>query len=149
MHYRTAGPNDDLLQIREFCLEALKESPHKDVVDIDRVTNYCWSCMKDGELRVLFLMLDEDKLVGVLFGAATENVLYPSVGGEVFWYVKPEYRGKSALKLFDMFDDWSKSFAYSACSYFPSGQDLSKLYERYGYKPVEISYVRKNNENDI
>lgn len=141
--YKLALPDDNLVQIRDYVIAAVKETPHKEP-EVENITQLCWSCMRDGVDRVIFLMMDDEELVGLVMGVVTSNVLYPSVAQEILWHVKPEYRGKNALKLFQLFDDWAKLAPYSTVSYFSNGPDLSRTYERFGYQPIEISYLRKN-----
>lgn len=144
LHHKLATTEDSLEKIRDFCMEALKETPHAHMADPERITPFVYSFMLDGIDKVLFLMLDDEEIVGVIFGVVTQNVLYPQIATEVFWFVKPEHRGKAAIEFFKLYDNWAMLSPYSTVSYFHGGQDLSRTYERFGYKPLEINLVRKN-----
>ena len=144
LHHKLATKEDSIEKIRDFFMAALQETPHAKMADPERLTPFLYSFMLDGIDKVLFLMLDDEELVGVIMGVVTQNVLYPQLASEVFWFVKPEYRGKAAIELFQLYDNWAKLCSYSTVSYFSTGKDLSGVYERFGYQHVEVNMLRKN-----
>ena len=144
LHHKLATSEDKIEDIRDFVFDALQETPHAEMADKSRLTPFLYSFMLDGINKVMFLMMDDETVVGIILGVVTENVLYPEIASEVFWFVKPEYRGKAAIEFFELYDNWAKLSPYSTVSYFSTGKDLSAVYERFGYKHVEVNMLRKN-----
>ncbi len=67
---------------------------------------------------------------------------------EMFWFVLPEYRGRSdALRLFSAFEDWAVEVNADMISMIHllalAPDKLEKLYRRRGYTPIEVNYIKE------
>jgi GNAT superfamily N-acetyltransferase len=71
---------------------------------------------------------------------------------ELMWYVNQAHRGTSAgIKLMKEMELYAKergadTLVMIAPYYSPSSKDVSKLYERYGYKRLETHYIKELNK---
>ena len=97
----------------------------------------------------LFLVAEhKHKVVGLFFAIKTTLPLYKTTTTfEIAWYVLPKYRkGKLAIQLFKTYEYWSKEIAKAdICQAGTSIElDLTNLYTRMGYTPVEKSFVKDN-----
>lgn len=100
-----------------------------------------------------------DTDAGVIFGSFNDNtgefegglgaVIYPDPNSgdpltcEMFWYMKPECRG-NGMRLLEAYENWAKSkgahriYMIHLLELHPDV--MRKIYERRGYKPVEVGY---------
>jgi len=94
----------------------------------------------------VFVALDENKLVGIILGIASEPAFAHGLAAtELAWWVDPDYRGtKVGPELMKHYEDWCDSIGANVCvmSTYPkvSPESLGKFYERNGYELGEISY---------
>jgi GNAT superfamily N-acetyltransferase len=99
----------------------------------------------DSDLGAIFV---DDKINGAI-GA----LLYPHyfnhntlTGGELFWWVNPEHRGRLGSQLLDTMEEWVESMGATSFQmialeeYKPSA--IGKIYENRGYRPLEHTYLR-------
>jgi hypothetical protein len=92
---------------------------------------------------VMILLSDHGMLIAFASQAPFSN---HKVSTEVAWWVNPECRGKrDSLLLLDAYEIWSRKVGCSLCqvAMLPSVTDLSKFYEKRGYKLLEQSYVKE------
>lgn len=62
---------------------------------------------------------------------------------ETVWYIAPDARGRSALKMLHAYEVWAKEQGCTAIGMASlETNDVSKLYERCGYKPVETHFLK-------
>lgn len=98
--------------------------------------------------HILLIAEEGERRVGMIAGYVTPHIYNPKIIGvqELFWWVLPEHRSSTAaLKLFKAFEDAAEDagMAYihmTSTVYTPT---LSKLYQRFGYKPVESSFYKE------
>ena len=89
----------------------------------------------------------EHKVVGLIAGMAVNNLTNNKAAlQEVIWYVDKEYR-KNGRILLQYFEEAAKAIGCSQivmalmCN---SGADkLGRFYERNGYKPFEVQYMKE------
>lgn len=92
---------------------------------------------------VMILMTDHGMLIA---HAGEAPFSQDRVSSEVAWWVDPEGRGhRDSLLLFEAYEVWSRKVGCRLCqvAMLPSVTDLSKFYERRGYKLLEQSYVKE------
>ena len=93
--------------------------------------------------EVMILLSDHGMLVGFASQAPFST---DRISTEVAWWVDPEGRGsRDSLALFEAYEFWSKKVGCRLCqvAMLPSVTDLSKFYEKRGYKLLEQSYVKE------
>lgn len=91
------------------------------------------------------LVLEEDSAVRGVLGF----ILFPHyfsgelTAGELIWYVEPEYRkGCPALKLLWAAEALAKKLGAKRMQFTAPTSDISRIYERFGYKQVEVSFQK-------
>ena len=105
----------------------------------------------DKRTLVIILLCDPDPY-GIIFGVKQELPFSDdSISTELIWWVDENRKDiRGLLWLYDAFEDWSKRVGVK---YIQSGMlldmaDLSKFYERRGYKRVEQSYFKEINNGN-
>ncbi len=83
----------------------------------------------------------EGKIVGLALGMISENFWdEQKIGRVILWYVDPEYRGVTAIRLFQGLGMWFKSkevdYVLATCDF---DSDASRAYRKMGFKPLEES----------
>lgn len=131
--------------------EALKESPWGSYGTInEKKVDFIIKMFLDhpNPMSGLFLSLDDNnKIIGVLAGIVTENVM-GSACQELMWYVVSDYRkGGVGLELIQKYEEWSKSLGVRFCSMShyenDTGNTVSKIFDKKGFKPIEHTYVKE------
>jgi GNAT superfamily N-acetyltransferase len=62
---------------------------------------------------------------------------------ETVWFVRPEARGRSAVQMLDEYEAWAREQGCRTVGMASlSTNDVSRLYERRGYVPVETHFVK-------
>lgn len=92
---------------------------------------------------------DKDKIAIIKDGGILLGMVGPSLVGpfnqciEIAWWVEPEKRGGS-LKMLKMYEDWAKSKNAKLIEVksMHKFQETGKIYERLGYEPLEMSWVK-------
>lgn len=65
------------------------------------------------------------------------------VAKETLWYISKKGRGGSAFKMLKEYEDWAKEQTCDIISMASLvSNDVSAIYERAGYKPMEIHFVK-------
>jgi GNAT superfamily N-acetyltransferase len=98
-----------------------------------------------------FVAETEDGLVGVIGVAVIVSPLTGErTGAEAIWWVDPPYRhGRTALRLWERAEAWARDQAAVLMHMIaPAGQDdVSALYARRGYVPLETTWQRRLDED--
>jgi GNAT superfamily N-acetyltransferase len=96
--------------------------------------------------HALCLVLDEDGAAqGVLMATATEHPFGPvRLARETLWWIEPDYRGASAVRMLDAFEEWARDqrCAFSGMAGLGGDPAVAKLYLRRGYSPAETHYLK-------
>ena len=62
---------------------------------------------------------------------------------ESIWFIRPAARGRSAMAMLDAYEAWARGQGCVTVGMASlSGHDVSKLYERRGYRPVETHFTK-------
>lgn len=62
---------------------------------------------------------------------------------ETAWYIEPEARGRSAIRMLDAYEAWAREQGcVRVCMASLATNDVSRLYERRGYAPAETHFVK-------
>ncbi len=90
------------------------------------------------------LIVYGDKPQGMIAGIIYEHYFNTEViSQELFWWVDPESRGGVGLKLLSAFENWSKdNGAEKIMMISLEANDVSKVYKKRGYAPLEHTFVR-------
>jgi len=99
----------------------------------------------ESDLGAIFVDDEVNGAIGALLYPHyfNHNIL---TGGELFWWVSPEYRGKLGSELLDAMEDWVESMGAASFQmialedYKPDL--LGKIYGKRGYSPLEHTYLK-------
>ena len=130
--------------ISRLCAAFTKESLTEYGLDVgeERLTEMIKLCK-----AVSFYMLVDRKLVGIIGGFLVNNLTNgkPALQ-EVVWYVDKAHRSHGR-KLLEYFEQAAKTMGAAhiimglMCN--SKAEKLGKFYERMGYKPFEIQYMKE------
>lgn len=81
---------------------------------------------------------------GVLMAMAFEH---PFGAGkwakETVWYIDPEFRGRAAIQMLALYEDWARSQGCVKIGMASlATNDVSRIYERKGYTPAETHFIK-------
>ena len=142
---------EDIPSIARLVDELHRESLHEFGTDLDIST-----VVRNIKLRmsapnqVVFVSEDEQGVSGSVMGYLAPSVLNDKqlVAAETFWYVsKGRRRKQTGVELLKAFESWSidigahKTVMTHMANLFP--ENIAKLYERSGYKLMELQYVKE------
>ena len=96
---------------------------------------------------VSFFLLVDGKVVGLIAGMKVNNLTNGKIGlQELIWYVDKPYRSRG-MKLLKYFEEAAKVMGAAhivmALMCNSKAEKLGRLYERQGYKPFEIQYMKE------
>lgn len=107
-----------------------------------------WSQLIKGGAGMVAMLIEHGEVVGTIGG-----ILHPDindgalVASEAFWFVAPEARGRGGLALLDEYERWAREVGASRVSmvhlFSLKPAPLARLYERRGYRPVEVHYIKE------
>lgn len=83
---------------------------------------------------------------GVLLAAAYRHPFGPvRVAKETLWWIDPAHRGRAAIRMLDAYEDWARQSGCDFVGMAGMGADpaVGALYERRGYRPAEINYLKR------
>lgn len=92
-----------------------------------------------------FIAQKNKKIIGIISGHIQEMWFSNTkIGQEAFWFVLPEYRGRIGIELFNKleYDLIEKGANIINMAHLNHGMDLSRFYEKNGYKLSELSYFK-------
>lgn len=62
---------------------------------------------------------------------------------ETIWFVRPSHRGRGSLGMVDLYEEWAAGLGCDrAVLTSLAGNDLSSLYQRRGYRPLETHFLK-------
>jgi hypothetical protein len=95
---------------------------------------------------MLCLVLDVDGTAqGVLMAVAAEHPFGPvRLASETVWWIEPEYRGLSAVKMLLAYEDWAREqdCDYSGMAGMGASPQVASLYVRRGYRTAEVHFLK-------
>jgi GNAT superfamily N-acetyltransferase len=96
--------------------------------------------------NMLCLVLDKDGAAqGVLMAVASGHPFGPvRLATETVWWIEPEYRGLSAVRMLEAFEDWAREqdCDYSGMAGMGASPQVASLYQRRGYRAAELHFLK-------
>ena len=122
-------------------------------------TRRMWSLIEYGPGTVIASFTPDNEFQGALAATVCDC---PFTGDQMavenFWFILPRFRGGTAgVRLFQAFDDWAREKGVKRAAMIhlvgeTEGVEkarLSALYERMGFFPVEINYIKDYNAQSV
>ena len=104
--------------------------------------------MINGANSTVIGLIDDDRVIGYMGICIFENPVGKGVmASEHFWYVLPEHRGISAIRLLDAGMEWAKA---RGCTHFMANASrlagglhdkVCAIYKKYGMSHYETTYI--------
>lgn len=107
-----------------------------------------WTKLIEANIGVMWKVVLDNKSVAFLGGILMPDINNGDlVATELFWYVHPQHRkGFWGIRLFLTFENWAKSMGAKRITMAhlinKEAETLKKFYQRRGYSPLEIHYVK-------
>lgn len=129
------------------CIRLLRDS-HEAAGFVFKFQAAYASALFDGHMShehaCVLILEHEGQVQGLLFASWFEH---PFGAGryakETVWYVAPVARGRGAIKMLDAYEAWAREQSCTAIGMASlATNDVSRLYERRGYAPVETHFVK-------
>ena len=82
---------------------------------------------------------------GVLMAVAGEHPFGPvRMARETAWWIEPDHRGMSALRMLDIYERWARDEGCQFTGMAGMGAEpgVGVLYERRGYRAAEMHYIK-------
>ena len=94
-----------------------------------------------------FLLTEDHEVVGVIAGMQVNNLTNGKIGlQEIIWYVDKAHRSRGRV-LLQYFEEGAKTIGAAhvvmALMCNSKAEKLAKFYERSGYKPFEVQYMKE------
>jgi GNAT superfamily N-acetyltransferase len=99
----------------------------------------------DDRDKVCLLYVVDDVPRGILAAHAGLHHFTPiKIAQEIIWWVDPDYRGSSALKMLSAYEEWARERGCVFAGMVGLGADPapSALYQRRGYEPTERHFLK-------
>jgi hypothetical protein len=81
---------------------------------------------------------------GILMAVAYEHPFGAGrIAKETVWFVSPNARGRLGLAMLDAYEAWARSLGCTSAGMASlTSNDVSRIFERRGYAPVETHFVK-------
>jgi GNAT superfamily N-acetyltransferase len=142
----TGGRHEEVLDLIE---ETALAAPHKIKFDKDYWSEWLKVITEPTDSYLVLLSEDAGKIVGILVGQIYLGhplVQHSKVAVELFWYVKPEHRGRKSFLMVDLYEKWAmENGATHICMSLLDNEHKTKLdriYRAKGYSPMETQYMK-------
>lgn len=135
---------DDLDRLMVLAKEFQEEAPSQHEWDEDK-SRAVVAASFDDDNQVIITFKVNGEIVGMLYGVVTEPFLsYKKVATELAWFVSKDYRGKGALAMVNIFEQWAlfKGATAVVMADIEGVTPLGKAYEKLGYSKLETSYSK-------
>ena len=133
---------EDLDALLEMARRFAVETEYRDVLDIKA---------ENVEASIKSLMANPDSVCFISGNGTPTGMIamlaydHPFSGErtafEIVWWVNPEARG-DGVKLLRAVEEWAKEQGIHKIQMVAPNERVGTLYQRLGYKPVEVSYQR-------
>lgn len=139
---------DDFQAIVRMAREFHQSSPYTGLdFSEERCKDFFSSYLScDKKDMIIILAVDGDYPFGMIIGqAGTPSFSSQRVSQELAWWIDPEYRGsRQSLLLLQSYEDWSVRVGcrVTQVAMLEGSVDLRRYYERRGFSPAELSYIK-------
>lgn len=141
---------DDMGKMTEAVKQAVDESPY---AQLNFPTDSLEELIKTFMLgpfdeKLLLLAYEDEKIVGMLAGAIAPHIIaqHKTQAIEMLWWVHARHRqSKIGLKLLQAFEEWGDihNVNFFVMAHYSKTPELSTIYKRKGYTPIEVSYMKE------
>lgn len=138
----TAG---DLERIMVLFKEFEQEAPDHHYMDEEKLRATIAASFDDDNQVIITFKVDGE-IVGMLYGILTEPFMsHKRVASELAWFVTKEHRGRGAISMVDVFEQWAifKGATSVVMADIEKVSPLGPLYKKLGFSKVETAYHKE------
>jgi GNAT superfamily N-acetyltransferase len=140
------GGQEDLLGVLVLAKEFSIEAPKTHKFHLEKTNSFLNTAIESPNMEIFVAEVD-GQIVGFMIAVVTEFWMSKLViASDLAWFVTKEFRGhRVAIKLLKTFEAWGKANGanYLGMADIEGIQNLSKLYNKLGYKTCETTYLKE------
>lgn len=134
----------DVPRLVEMGQRFLQSTPYRHVLDDNPSAMEAMASLLVTSPDGVVLVADADGLTGMIgLLICAHHISAERMANEVFWWVEPETRGTFGLRLLRAAEMWARGHGAVRMQMVAPDTSVGKIYERFGYAPVEIAYQRR------
>ena len=142
-----AATSDDVPAIVRLGSQSLVDGPYAGMLKDtpEHSAEFALTVILASKGKVLLYENDERKVAGLLgFLVFPHYFTKEPTATEIMWYVEPEERkGGGAIKLLWEAEKQAKELGATRMGFSAPNEDVGKLYEKFGYKKLEVTYMKE------
>ena len=142
-----AATTEDIPRIVELGSRSLKDGPYKEMLKDtpEQSAKLALDVIGGANGKILLYETDGGKVAGLLgFVIFPHYFTQEPTATEVMWYVEPEERKEGgAIKLLWEAEKQAQQMGATRMGFTAPNTDVAKLYERFGYKQVEVTFMKE------
>lgn len=142
-----AATASDLPRIVELGSRSLKDGPYSGMIKDtpEQSAKLALQTIQSANGKILVYETDGGRVAGLLgFFIFPHYFTGEPTATELMWYVEPEERkGGGAMHLLWEAEKQAKQMGAKKMGFTAPNGDVAKLYERFGYKQVEVSFMKE------
>jgi GNAT superfamily N-acetyltransferase len=142
-----AAITSDIPRIVELGSRSLKDGPYASMLKDtpEHSAALALDVIRGANGKILLYENDNGKVAGLLgFIIFPHYFTQEPTATEVMWYVEPEERKEGgAIKLLWEAEKQAKEMGATRMGFTAPTAEVGKLYERFGYKQVEVTYMKE------
>lgn len=137
---------EDLQNCGVCAAEFYASAPSLRIFELDRFVS-TWTGLLNSGMAVLFLLLDNDQIVGAIGGVAHQELYsHEMVCAELFWHVSKSYRGTGGVRLFKLLEQWAieKGCSHLRMAHLSESmpEKVANFYRRQNFVPLETYFCK-------
>jgi GNAT superfamily N-acetyltransferase len=137
----------DVPRIVELGSRSLKDGPYSRMIKDtpEHSAALALQTIENANGKILVYETDSGKVAGLLgFFVFPHYFTGEPTATELMWYVEPEERkGGGGMQLLWEAEKEAKAMGAKRIGFTAPNADIAKLYERFGYKQVEVSFMKE------
>ena len=142
-----AATVEDIPRLVELGSRSLQDGPYAEMLKDtpEQSAKLALSVIQSTGGKILVYQTDGGKVAGLLgFLIFPHYFTQEPTATEIVWYVLPEERnGGAGLKLLWEAEKQAKAMGATRMGFTAPNADAEKLYERFGYKKVETTFMKE------
>lgn len=142
-----SAKSEDVPEIVKLGSQSLVDGPYAGMLKDtpEHSAEFALTVILGSKGKILLYENDEGKVAGLLgFIVFPHYFTKEPTATEIMWYVLPEERkGCGAIKLLWEAEKVAKEMGATRMGFTAPNEEVSALYARFGYKKVEVTYMKE------
>lgn len=139
-----AATTADVPRLVEMGQRFLQSTVYRDLLAENPEAMAAMATLLVDRADAVVLVAESHRLTGMIgLLICPHHISGERMANEVFWWVDPETRGTSGLRLLRAAEAWAREHGAVRMQMVAPDASVGKIYERFGYAPIEIAYQRR------